>query len=428
MSRIFIFNFERSSQRAVSRHLWMVDEDDIVVSPLPVDVEHFEYVGRMLGFDTSRVSVVAADQLLTDELLAGDPTVTDRLAKLLPQSPFWEVVPCLHTVGVAELALRLGIPHDDALRFAAQRGPELLNRKSHFRQLAVGARVPVPCGSVVVSTATLAKALERHLPATGTVIVKRDDANGGRGNITVTTGAAVPMPGSRETRQVEDDLDTMAATLWQALTDDRSRTLVVEVYHEAIYCFYFEFLIDDRGCPELLGSGSFRRRPDTDPSAPGLFWTGLDLPAEIPAFAATDAVTLTTRIVNLAAQVGYRGYINVDAILTPTEEIFVNEINARWGGGLALDILGRRLMGKRYADGHVMASIRDIPSMSLANALRIFTAHGLQYSPETQEGVVVVGHDPSLENTMECVAVAADRDRLRELERNFRQAVAKETR
>jgi hypothetical protein len=262
--------------------------------------------------------------------------------------------------------------------------------------------------------------LERHLPKTGTVIVKRDNSAAGRGNITVNKAAATPLPGSRETWQANSDLQATASALWYELTDDRNHTLVVESYHEASHSLWFDFLIGEDGRPELRHSGTFRRRPHADPAEPALVWVGLDLPAEVPVLSAATALSLTSRIINLCAQVGYRGYVNVDAILTADNGIVVNEVNARWGGGLPLDVLGRRLIGDSYADERVISSCTDISPVPLPEAVKLLREHGLHYSQESREGVVVVFSDV---NIMECVVISANRNRSREIEARFRDIV-----
>ncbi|MEO3849885.1 peptide ligase PGM1-related protein [Streptomyces sp. B8F3] len=428
MAKILIPNVENASTWGVSRHLWMLNEGDIVISPTPIDPVQLEYVCSTLGFDAGTVSVLPGNQRLTDEydehLATQFTTLSDRLTKLLDRSSSWDIVPCQHTVGVAELAEQIGFPLDNALRFAAQRGPEILNRKSHFRQLAVGAEVPIADGSVVVSATGLAKALKRHLPKTGTVIVKRDNGKAGRDNITVTTGPATALPGSRDTRQTDSDLQATATSLWHELTDDRSRTLVVEAYHEASRSFWFEFHIDDQGRPDLRNSGTFRRRPDTDPTKPAMVWVGLDLPAQLPTFSSANAMSLMTRIVDLCAQVGYRGYVNVDGILTPDEGILINEVNGRWGGGLVVDVIGRRLVGENYADERVMSTSTDIQTLPLSDALGILDTSGIGYTAESREGIIIISSDA---HVMESVAIAPDRHRAREIEDKFRKAVEKGT-
>jgi hypothetical protein len=425
VARILIMNMADVSTREVSRQLWMLDSGDIAISPMPIDTEYLEYIAQTLGFDASTVSILPGNQRLTDDYdefaSIGFTALSGQLVELLERSPSWDIVPWQYTVGVAELADEIGLPLDGALKFAAQRGPDLLNRKSHFRQLAVGARVPIADGSVVVSATALAKAIERHLPKTGNVIVKQDNSRNGRGNITVTKEPVTPMPGSRETWQITGDPQTTATALWHELTDDRSCTLVVETYHETTHCFWFEFLIDERGEAALLNSGTFRRRPDTDPKKPALVWVGLDLPAEIPGLSAEKSISQAMKLVNLCAQVGYRGYINVDAVLTPDGEILFNEINGRWGGALVLDFLGRRLIGKNYTVERVISSFSDIPPMPLAGALKMLKNLGIHYSPESREGILIICGDAK---SMEFAVIASSWSRSREIEDEFRKSAA----
>ncbi|MGW0811516.1 preATP grasp domain-containing protein [Nonomuraea sp. NPDC002799] len=427
MAKIIVFNFDNISPKAIYRHLWLMGEGDIIVSPIEIDEEYLQYVCEMLGFSAETVSIVAANERLTDEYLStASADIAAKLKVLIARSPTWEVEPCNYTTGVADLARRLDLTLDVGLRFAAQRGPDLLNRKSHFRQLAVGAGLPVADGSIAVTPEALAQAIERHLPETGTVIVKRDDGKGGKGNVTLTTAMAAPLPGTRETRHLDGDCRTVAKELWEGLTDDRNRMVVVESYHEASHSFYFEYLIDSRGCHAFLNSGSFRRRLDSNPAATQLVWVGLDLPAELPPSSAVNASHLAAQLVHLAAKIGYRGYVNIDAILTSGNNILFNEINGRWGGGLVLHAIGDRLVGREYADTHVVSGILDIEPMTFQEALGIIQNHGLHFSSERQEGVVILGYDKLLQRKLECAVVAADRPRARQIENCLREAIRKD--
>jgi hypothetical protein len=166
------------------------------------------------------------------------------------------------------------------MRFTAQRGPDLLNRKSHFRQLAAGAGVPQPAGSVVTTEAELAAAVEWLLPETGTVIVKRDNDLGGAGNRALTTKEAHPLNGVRETVAVNGNRAEAAGRLWTELAAD-GQVLVAEAYYPAVQIFYFEYHIGPDGLARMLDTG-LRRDAVGDPGAPSLVWVGLEIPADLP--------------------------------------------------------------------------------------------------------------------------------------------------
>jgi hypothetical protein len=153
-----------------------------------------------------------------------------------------------------------------------------------------------------------------------------------------------------------------------------------------------------------------------DPGASSLIWEGLEIPADIPPFSLSDALTHSARFAMLAAQMGYRGYLNIDAIITDSGELMFNEVNARWGGGLALHVIGERLLGPRYADDHVVSSLRNARPAPLPEVLRLLQERRLHFDGDSREGVLVVAYDPTLADPMECLIVGSSRHRLREIE------------
>lgn len=404
------------------RHAWFADEGDILISPVPVDEDFMHYLGATMGFDAATVTVLSRQRLVTDELLLSEGLLT-ALREAADSGGPWHLMPCFWTEGVAELAGRLGIAPRTGLAFAAQRGTDFLNRKTHFRQLAAGAGLPLPDGAVVQTPQTLARAIGQQLTRTGTVIVKQDDGAGGLGNLTLTRGEATALPGSCQTRQVGEDLPALAAKVWEDLTDRWSHGLVVESYHAATHQFYLEYLIGEDGVPAFQNSGTIKLRPDTDPAAPELVWTGLDIPAELPPQLSASAHSFALRLATLVAQIGYRGHLNIDAIATETGELVFNEINARWGGGLVAHHLCERLLGARYGDRHALSTLRDVPPAPLHHVLRVLQEHSLHFSRATQEGVLVLACDPLQMNNTECLVIGASRARVAQLEATLREAM-----
>lgn len=417
--KILLMNYGLSCPIGVYRQLWMVDEGDIVVSAVPVEEEFLSYVCTTLRLSRHTITVLDIGRDVSEEVLAS-PELAEQLRPLLAGSPSWQLVPAAYTEGVAALAELLDLPIDAGLRFTAQRGPDLLNRKSHFRRLAAGAGVSIPDGRVVSTRAELTAAMERHLPLTGTVIVKRDDDLGGHGNRAATTKEAGPLPGVRRTMPVGSDVTEVAAQLWDELTDDGNQVLVVESYHTAERVFFFEYLIGDDGRARILDTGT-RRDVAGDPGAPGLVWAGLDLPADLRPSAAMRALTEAAELVRIAADLGYRGYINVDGIVTAQGELYFNELNARWGGCTSLHYIGVKLFGETYADEHVISGLRVVTPMVLSDAMELLRDHGLQFSPETGEGVIVLGYETDLGKATECVLIGPSQRRVREIEARLRE-------
>ncbi|MFD6297239.1 hypothetical protein ACFWFU_20760 [Streptomyces sp. NPDC060235] len=407
------------------RHMWFVEEGDILVVPAFIEQDFLHYVGETMGVDTSTVLVLTRDDILSDEVILS-PDFVGELQSLLGKarrSTPWRLMPCFFTEGAAELASLVNVEAGPAQQFAGQRGPVLLNRKSHFRQLAIGAGLPLPQGCIATSLTTLTRAVERLLPVTGTVIVKGDNAAGGKGNIALTTHPITrPLAGTRETRPIDsDDVGGAAADVWEALK--AQEVLVVESYHEARHMFYFEFFIDDRHAVRFATSGSIRLETSPTPQAKDLVWVGLDIPVDLPPFALGNAVTEAAKFARCAADLGYQGYINIDAILTSSGELFFNESNARWGGGTIMHAISERLLGPCYADDHAVSSLRDVPPVPLDQVLALLRKHRIAFDPATGEGVIVLACDPDRTNMMECLVLSHSLAENRKIEMVLRKEI-----
>lgn len=418
MNKILLMNYGLSCEIGVTRQMWMVHEGDIVVSAIPVDEKFLDYLCELSGIDRDKVTVLNIGRDVDEETLTA-PDLVARLRAAMGGSTEWELLPAAHTEAVAALAELLGLPIDTGLRFTAQRGPDLLNRKSHFRQLAAGAGVTLPAGAIVTTEAELAAAVERLLPETGTVIVKRDNDLGGAGNRALTTKEAGPLNGVRETVAVNGNRVEAVARLWRELAGVDGQVLVAEAYHHATDIFYFEYHIGPDGIARMLDTG-LRRDAVGEPDAPSLVWVGLEIPADLPPGTAARALTESGRLADLAARLGYRGHLNIDGIRTVDGALYFNEINARWGGCTALHDIGEKLFGPAYADHHVISGLRVLTPMRFADAVDLLRRNGVHFTPESGEGAIVLGYDAELGKATECVLIGPTRERVREIEEHLR--------
>ncbi|MCX5357051.1 peptide ligase PGM1-related protein [Streptomyces mirabilis] len=400
--------------RACTRAMWYADSGDIIVSPVELDDDFFEYVARAGGIDLDSVTVTVRGEKLYDDVLLDKGLVTLLQGRVAGDAS-WTLMPCNMTEGVAELARLLGIDAGIEMQFAAERGADLLNRKSHFRQLAVGSGLPLAPGAIVRSPEGLFRAVTNLLAVTGTVVVKQDNAAGGAGNIAFTSGPLNPLPGAAETRPVPDDLAAMAV-LWEELTEAQDPVLVVESFHHTVNAFFFEYFIGKGGQVTLLSNPEFKRRLSHTDGEPVWAWIGLEIPADAPAATLADALTRGAWFAAAVAAMGYRGYMNIDAIVTDDGRLIFNEINARWSGGLVLHTIATRLLGHRYADNHVISSVRNVKPAPFTATLDALRARGLGFNAETREGIVVVAHGPEDTDNTECLIIAESRQRVRELE------------
>lgn len=411
---------------AALRNVWLTSPGDIIVSVRPLGKDFENYVYRTLGFMPGSFTVIHPEQSgsarLTDELLLSN-TLIDTLRERMRERGPWSMLACYQTEGTARLQSVLGLPDSVGRRFAEARGTDLLNRKSHFRQFACAAGLPLAPGTIVTSVDALSDALQKFVLPTGMVIVKRDNGAGGTGNIVVTCTDAAPRAGAFETMSAGSDISSLASPLWRKMVGDREGVLVVESYHSAERMFYLEFCIADDGTIEFLNSGAIRTRPHDDPHAKHLFWIGLELPADVKPASYASAVSLATGFTKLAAQIGYRGHINIDAIVTDRGDLLFNEANGRWGGGTVLHSVARILLGPQFGETHVISSFRDVAAPDLPTTLAALEDRGLHFDPRRNEGVVVLACDDVFTHTIEALVIGHTRDRLRYLEAQLLDAM-----
>ncbi|MGY3131024.1 hypothetical protein ACVWZM_001706 [Bradyrhizobium sp. USDA 4501] len=391
------------------RSTWFAKEGDLIVSPLSIPADLLSYIGETLDFDASSVSLLVPEfgheaPVLNDCTLLSS-SIVEGLNSHIRQTSSWSMYPCYSSEGVARLAAMLGIPQtgDD---FALQRGPDLLNRKSHFRQLATSVALPMPNGIVTTNSNELFRAVNLLRHETGRVIVKLDNGAGGVGNIILASNESGPLPGARDTRRILwPSFDPDA--LWAEMATASCSTLVVESYHLARSLFYLEYEIENDGLI-FINSGNIRLRRSTDQSEKALIWTGLELPSDLRNEQWLTAQTHAHRFVSLVRNLGYRGPVNIDAIFTNDGRLLFNEANGRWGGGSVLHSIAVRLLGFDYSGSHVISSVRNVRSGSLKAAHERFAREGFLFDGTRKQGVIPLASDQEA-GTVECLVIAYDR-------------------
>lgn len=404
------------------RQMWFAEHGDVIVTPSSLHADWMQYIGTINGFDVASVSIIALDEtgdvheILSDRMLSSSALV-ERVRAHLGEAEEWTIMAAYYSAGVVEFAARLGLSAPPGSALAGQRGTDLFNRKSHFRQLAAGIRLPVPEGAVAFDAATLEQALRRYVRPTGTAIVKQDDNVLGLGNVGVTTKALrEPLAGVVDVLEVGNNWSDVAESLWTSMSGRSNHNVVVETYHQASHHMYAEYWIESDGVPRLLNMGTLRMAASTDAKARGLVWQGLEIPARLPPFAAATMASESCRLATLAASMGFRGLVNIDAMLTEGGDVLFNEINGRWGGNSILHTLATHLLGDGYADRACVSSRRNIEAAPLDQVLEALRRSGLALEPGETEGVLVLAIDLTFSSSMECLIVGATWDRVHELE------------
>lgn len=409
----------RSGTDTSARFLWHAEEGDVLVIPDGIDPDFKSYVGSVVGFTPESVEVLTIDRPL-DEATLLDEDFAGELRSYVKEPAEWSLFPCVVTGGVAELSTRLGLDALSGSAFARQGGIDLLNMKSTFRRLAAGAGTPIAEGVVARSAGEIRRAVKSLWEQTSTMIAKQDRSGGGHGNIGLADSHSASLPGTRETRLLGADLEELAQGLWADLSDAYNQFVVVEAYHSADHRFYLEYHLSDDGI-DFLNSGMLRYAlpPGAEDGTPK--WVGLDLPLRLGSRSYTEVITRSREFLDVVRRIGYRGYVNIDGLLLPDGRLVFHEINARWGGSLVYHVIAERLLGRNYADAHVVSSVLNIKPGSLSGLLEAIRRAGIGYQEGKREGVVVLGCDSDLGPGAECLILAASEERARSLETDLRE-------
>lgn len=405
--------------KAAMRNVWLAYPGDVIVSLARLDPEFEAYLSHALGTVAGEVSIVRPD--VAEGVVLGDAYLRDaglfeRLKAAIGDAPDWCLDPCYHTRGVALLRQALGLPKGPGHRLALEHGTDLFNRKSHFRQLAAASGLPLPEGAIALSASDFAEMVTRLLPVTAKVIVKLDNGAGGTGNFVLSAEQCGPQAGACETLVLDRGDPEGLSKIWSRLQSAASGPVVVEAYHPATQMFYLEYLIAPDGAAQFVNSGTIRLRAHDDPAAPDLFWVGLELPAQLPSGMLAKACAEAELLLATVAALGYRGPINIDAIVTLDGHLLFNECNGRWGGGTVLHEIGKRLIGAEFAASHVVASLRDLPSPGFAPLLALLENAGLLFDPAKGHGSCVLACDDDMSHSFEAVVIANSPKAARQLE------------
>ncbi|WP_221350077.1 hypothetical protein [Streptomyces beigongshangae] len=418
---------EAHKQHAIStRTAWLLEDGDAMLAHRRLTPDFRDYLVSSLGLDPAALTFLTPDGPDEGTFLDARTALAGPLLERLRGTvgPDWTLTPYLYDRTVAVLADRLGL--NLAAAFFAQGGSDFFNSKSFFRAWATGTGVPVARGEVCRSRGATARAVRELLPHTGSVIVKQDFSASGYGNVLFTTDAGVPSIGASARHVMDPDpspweIEVALATSFPVVEGVRDfpaglrpSEAVVEVYHPHSRTLYSElFLPDPPGEPFLLDHGDMRMEP---------VWNGFAIPpVALSAAAEQRMLDVSLAMARTIQQLGYRGYLNCDSIVTPTGEVLFSEVNARVGGCTHVHAAARRLLGRDYQRSHTVLTRNDLPVQDFAKL--IWTVdHDPRLSPDGDSGVVILVDDSPYNQTAEYLVYGRGPEAAEETEHLLRQA------
>ncbi|MCX4562168.1 hypothetical protein OHA02_39060 [Streptomyces phaeochromogenes] len=271
-----------------------------------------------------------------------------------------------------------------------------IETKSGFRRVASvlldGLRCRLPVGTTCESPGAALGAARRLSRATGAVMIKADDGEGGFGNVALS---------ARELERV-DPIRLMEICPFLGLRS------VVEQRIPYVGAPSVEFFVPPApespvvtyACTQIFDRNNY--------------FIGVRLsPADRDAVWFEPLAEFGRRLAAYLQQRGFRGHFDIDSLVTATGDLYVVEANLRRTGGTHVHDFARTVLGSDYTSGvEILSRSIAIPPCSPSAALR--RLEPLLVDPGSSTGVLPVVMGTAPDGAVELMVFARDEHGLRE--------------
>lgn len=375
------------------RVLWFAEPGDVLVLPCAPDGDFLEHVCSLVGVDPTslRFHVVPPGRYGEKSMDPLSLTTESFVREVRKDAEdIHEVVPLWPSAAVARFADAIGVrdrlPGAD---FLAQDGVEIANSKACFRAFAAACGVPLAAGEVCREPEQLVAAINQLLPLSGGVMVKQANNAAGSGNEIVLRdpGLATGHAGGRFVHLLASGRGTVERYVddrWDWASSEGRFPVVVEEFQPDRRTVYAEHSTTDEGV-ELGDVGTLRYVAGrlTYETVPYF-----DMPGDARERLIGWSRVLSEHYRNL----GYRGVLGPDALLSSSGDIAFTEMNARFTGSTHLyRAIGHRVVDTTRTPRRTVTQVQafaDWNVRDLKDLLTGATELGLGYDPATRKGVV----------------------------------------
>jgi Pre ATP-grasp domain/PGM1 C-terminal domain len=403
----------RSCGYGSGRLIWGAEPGDLLVVPQQPSRQFWSYACAVKGIGEDDVRVLVpppgsygTDVIDRDRFQDGDfqrdlrAAITERGIEAV--RPFYFSALMARFAGAAGLT---GADGDHA--FCAQDGADLLNSKSVFRAVAAGRRIAIPEGTVCRSPDEVVDVVQALFARGECAILKQDFLALGMGNKVLSPYDGVDPRGASgvvvlpDAQAVRDHVSEQ----WPWYTSGGQNKLIVERFVTGCVPLYAEVAIGE-GTVEILNHGEMK----TDP-----LFCGFRIPARMVTDQQCDRFLVeVVKTAEAVAALGYQGLVNIDGIITPDDQVLVNEFNGRLGGCTHLHEIATRLLGPDYFGKKLLSSHNRWAVPSFAEALRFLADEGIAFDRTTGTGVLLPHDNTAMNGMVEyCVVADSDAERVR---------------
>ena len=345
---------DRGDLRAwTQRVLWFARDGDAVVLSCDPDRDFLAYATALTGTDPRSLAFFKVPQgahgegLIDPQCLASPGFAgqvrgvlgRERLAATLEVFALWP------SAGVSAFAGHLGIgDRFPGAGFFAQGGGELCNSKAVFRALAATAGVAVPEGAVCRSPREAAAAMRDLLAIRGGTVVKQAHNGAGAGNqlVVLDSSLAAGHAGARHLHQLGDDRDAVVA-YWESRWDwasaqGRFPVVIEELVPHVVSAYSEHYAAGTGTTPTGTGTLHYAERRLARQAVP---------PRTLDDAVRAQLLDGGARLAGTYRDVGYRGYLSADVVITLDGRPVFTEVNAQVSGSLQ-DRKSTRLNSSHY--------------------------------------------------------------------------------
>lgn len=372
------------------RMLWYARDGDVVVLPTPPGDEFLAHVASLTGVDANSLRFVHppagefGTEILTADRLVNS-TFHEQLRDTITDRDINAIIALYVDVSITQMATACGLDHAlPGIRFSNQDGDTLANSKTVFRAIASANGVPVAPGGVSRLETDAVSRIETILSTGHPVMVKQQFSGGGLGNEILVRDTDVEPKGASTVHQLSDEIDVRkyVGDRWEWLTGHHGHSMVIERFFEQPTTVYAEFVVTDEGA-DLRGTGEILM----EPTAIG----EIIPPQSVEAQQIESIIDAASKICAPYQQMGYRGTLCVDGLVTPNGEIYFTEVNGRLTASSHLHVnLIDHVVGADWRKQRVfMEKAAYWPVPNFRQALVLLKESGLEYDPDTKLGVIL---------------------------------------
>lgn len=378
------------------RAFWIAEEGDIVILSDAPNKEFINYVSRLRDINVSKINthIVPSEKyngrhfdtsgLLNDNFI--DTIKKENLHEIDEIITFWP------SLNIAKFIEKVGLSSVfQGFDFFLQNGIEFANSKANFRALAAAAKIKIPKGVVCHTKEEAYLTIIEFFKKNSIIMVKQIHNGGGAGNEILIKSAInknLTDKGARYIKSIDGNDKSIEEYLddrWNWASNNDSRPVIIEAFKENTLTLYAEFYASDKGV-DITGLGSLgyvgnRLMEETAPLR------------DIQKEKVDELISEGKRLAHVYRDIGYRGYLSADAILTNKEEIVFTEMNCRIGGSLHIyDSIANKLV--KAEDTSVRTVTQHHAPLnwnigSLDSVLRKLSDHGINYNKDKRKGIII---------------------------------------